>query len=693
MSSTPFDASHQGSMRALIGKVLPGADARHIAEAVAAGYGYGAHAAFLAAIRAVEAGGPAPAADFDPDRVVDRLYDLGEAIGRQDQALRFLLGAMADGPRSGPPPKQEAPDEAHARQCLRAGLVFSQAGRWANAGAALGDAMSAAPDSLKAEIVAALDVAAAHSEAAAANLALALLSADGVPRDVGRAQALLEALVRSDTMEMRAHAHNWLAHIAAGKFGGDSTPEVALLHFEQAAIAGHGEAAFNAALIHDEGKGMPASVGKARDLYRRGVELGHVPSMTNLAIKVMQHDPEEAMDLFEHAAAAGDGKAEALLQAITESDMDMAGGLEDDEEDIGPLPAPVRVVPSGTRRPKALAAALREGIGASTKEAEEMVAFMLGFGSWRELTRAAQKLEADLPDEDCGAEEVGCRRTYQAHVLASCSNMGPVAASIAVEALRPSAKSARPGLEPGTLAHMRAASDAYADEDVDGLDEPDLDEEVTDALGSLMAGAGIDPGDVSPDLAETLRRLLPIQPGVWLGIMQAHLGWTFTDVRAHANRDGTQVAVAVGGGQRRMPVIMAAGIHIPGEPGSEQVNGLKARIAAQHPAGAVLIFNNPTGWLPKHRRGGLVYGGLLWSDGAWSDFVLRPQGGLDDALAQRGRNIAHPDTDTVKALGLTDARGLLRSLAACLAGLEPDEVVIDLLKTPNGWVVPLLMPP
>jgi len=229
MSSTPFDADHQDSMRALIGKVLPGADAQHIAEAVAAGYG--THAAFLAAIRAVEAGGPAPAPDFDPDRLVARLQELGEAIGRQDEALRFLLGAMADGPRSGPPPKQEVLDEARARQCLRAGLLFSQAGCWPDAGSVLGDAMSAAPDSLKAEIVAAMEVVAAHSEVAAANLALALLSAGGVPRDVGRAQALLEPLVRSDTMELRAHAHNWLAHIAAGKFGGDDTPEVALFHF------------------------------------------------------------------------------------------------------------------------------------------------------------------------------------------------------------------------------------------------------------------------------------------------------------------------------------------------------------------------------------------------------------------------------------------------------------------------------
>ncbi len=209
--------------------------------------------------------------------------------------------------------------------------------------------------------------------------------------------------------------------------------------------------------MHDEGKGVPASESKARDLYRRGVELGHVPSVTNLAIKVMEHDPGEAVDLFEQAAAASDGKAGALLQAITESGMAraVAGDLDDEDEDFDPAPSPVRVVPSGTWRPNALAAALREGTGAPSKEAEEITAFMLGFGRWRRLARTATKGKADRPDKECGAEEVERRRAYQAYVLTSCSDMGPVAACIAVEALQPMAKAGRPVLDSDTLARMR----------------------------------------------------------------------------------------------------------------------------------------------------------------------------------------------------------------------------------------------
>ena len=51
MPSTPFDAAHQKSLRALIGKVLPDARAQHIAEAVAAGYGYRTHKTFLGVVQ------------------------------------------------------------------------------------------------------------------------------------------------------------------------------------------------------------------------------------------------------------------------------------------------------------------------------------------------------------------------------------------------------------------------------------------------------------------------------------------------------------------------------------------------------------------------------------------------------------------------------------------------------------------
>lgn len=127
---------------------------------------------------------------------------------------------------------------------------------------------------------------------------------------------------------------------------------------------------------------------------------------------------------------------------------------------------------------------------------------------------------------------------------------------------------------------------------------------------------------------------------------------------------------------------------ISGDCTDKQVARLKTDIETAHPAGAVLVFNKPAGWLPEQGGGGLVYGGLLWSDDAWSDFVLRSGGGLDDALAQRGRNLAHPDARTGAELGFANALAILHSLAAYLAGLEPDEADVRFLRLPNGWLLP-----
>lgn len=471
-------------------------------------------------------------------------------------------------------------------------------------------------------------------------------------------------------------------------------------HFEQAARAGHGEAAFNAGLMHDEGTGVPPSKGRACDFYRRGVELGHVPSMTNLVAKIIKHDFGAAMDLCERAATAGDGKAAALLQALTEPGMAIAvkDGLPPDED--GDVPPLVRVAPSGIGRPQTIAAALREGLQAPRKEAEEITAYMLGFGSWRELARAARKGKADPPDEECGPEDVRRRRAYQAHMLALCVDMGPAAAGIAVEALMPTAKAPPPALDAPTLARMQAASylhaDAQAGEDLDeeGDEDWSLDDDgdLTDAANILADMLGAGPKGCPMDLIDSLRCMHPIQPEVWLGMMEEHLGWAFSDVDEDAERDGDQVAVAVGSGRRRFPVLMSAVTYIPGDLRDKHVARLKAHIGAAHPAGAVLMFNRPVGWPPEQGPGGLLYGGLLWWNKAWSDFVLRPGAGLDDALGQRGRDLAHPGAQTVAEFGFAGALGFLHSLAAYLEGLEPDEADVRLLRSDSDWLMPFATP-
>lgn len=522
----------------IIGKVLPDADTQHIAEAVAAGYGYRTHRAFMKAIRAVKAGGPVRVHDFDTGRLIDRSQALGEAVGKQEEALRFLLTVMADSPRSGPPPEQDAPDEAEARRYLRTARLYMGVGLWHDAGTIFGTALGVAPASLKGEVAAALEQAAPHAEIAATNFALALIFAHGVARDLVRAGVLLERLTRGQNLEVCGYAYNWLGHIASGRLGGSPAPAVAVAHFEQAARLGYGEAAFNAGLLYESGTRVPPSADKACELYRRGVEFGDVQSMTNLACTIVGQHHDQGIDLLERAAVAGNEKASGLLQAIVESGMAAAFGDSLALKEDGPAPLPVRVVSSGSRRPKAIAVALRKVFGAPADDMEKILAFMLGFGSWRELVRAAANGKADPPDEEWGAVEVLRRRTYQAQVLAKCSDMGPVAASIAVDALQPTANAGRPVLDHATLARMCAALEEYAETlDDEDLDDDDVLDDIEDfeaanelaaALGSVMEAAGIDPQYDPMNLLDVLPFMHPIQPDVWLGLMEEHLGWVFT---------------------------------------------------------------------------------------------------------------------------------------------------------------------
>ncbi len=147
-------------------------------------------------------------------------------------------------------------------------------------------------------------------------------------------------------------------------------------------------------------------------------------------------------------------------------------------------------------------------------------------------------------------------------MLTLCVDMGPAAAGIAVETLKPTAKAPSPALDAPTLARMQAASYLYADaqageEDGEGWTSDD-DGDLTDAADILADMLGAGPEGDPMGLMDSLRCAHPIQPEVWLGMMEEHLGWAFSDIDEDAERDGDQVATAVGSGRRRMPVLMSA---------------------------------------------------------------------------------------------------------------------------------------
>ncbi len=61
---------------------------------------------------------------------------------------------------------------------------------------------------------------------------------------------------------------------------------------------------------------------------------------------------------------------------------------------------------------------------------------------------------------------------------------------------------------------------------------------------------------------------------------------------------------------------------------------------------------------------------------------------LDDALAQRGRDLAHPDAHTMAELGFAATPGVLHSLASYLDGLKPDEADVRFLRSERDGCCP-----
>lgn len=154
---------------------------------------------------------------------------------------------------------------------------------------------------------------------------------------------------------------------------------------------------------------------------------------------------------------------------------------------------------------------------------------------------------------------------------------------------------------PNAIAAALQKGAQVSSKEAEVLDEAD---DVAASLGRMVEAAGADPQGDTLSMLDAPRRVHPIQPGMWLGLMEEHFGWVFADVDEDAEEDGKQVAVGIGG--QRVPVIKSAVACIPGDLSDGQVARLRADIGAAHPAGAVLLFDWPTGWLPERGGDGLV---------------------------------------------------------------------------------------
>ncbi len=141
----------------------------------------------------------------------------------------------------------------------------------------------------------------AAPKAASANELAKLIEADegleGVMKDI-QAQAF------AGVPEAQ---HDLAAVYTAGHGGVVQDYERAAFWFEQAANGGVANAAYNLGVLHHQGLGMKANMGKAIDWYARAADLGHPEAQYNLGIAYIEgigvpYDPVKATKYFKNAA-------------------------------------------------------------------------------------------------------------------------------------------------------------------------------------------------------------------------------------------------------------------------------------------------------------------------------------------------------------------------------------------------------
>jgi tetratricopeptide (TPR) repeat protein len=616
--------------------------------------------------------------------------------------------------------------------------TLMRSGRWDDAVDALNAILAKGKTAAKAKALELLEKCAEHSTYAATTLALALLRGDSGQTDLDRGVALLREVLQNDDETMHHAAHFFLAYYYLGIFGGPSDAVAALGHFEEGGLRGNAESAYCAGLLLQNGmQNITPDIHRAMDNYARAADEDHPKALTNLALLVAQEeeDFETAMDLLEEAAELGDKRAkkamrllrkkeciatdEHLARATRENGVEGAPGgdakedeedfwqglwndldkdagsdedIEDDEpyDDPGPRgwrpgDPPVRILMKSVDRPRLVADAIRKRFGISKTEAENSTALIYGYGSWNELVQTTKSVKiADLEDEKADAETVLRRFGWQVHALQTAGGLDEFAAETAIRLLKPSAAEGTPSLD-------------KLDEAMGSRLFPISSNELTRRMADYLRGIGIDPGANPMAFLDSLRAAGPMRADVWIAFLEQHLGWTLEDTDPEAQDNGARFAVAVGPDGTRIPMFLSPIGYSPGDRADIQADKLKRRIRKTASL-AILMFNRPLVWIGRemetsdaHAKG-LLYGGLILRNGVWSDFVLRPGGGLVDALSQTGFPASEPTEDFIDRFGFEGADSFAMTIAAYQHDLDPTRVTGTLLSQPNGWAHVFVMP-
>lgn len=370
----------------------------------------------------------------------------------------------------------------------------------------------------------------------------------------------------------------------------------------------------------------------------------------------------DPFQLLTEAAAQGVEEAMAMLMDV--------GAVIGNNPDADDLMLPYIVTPDGMKRPKLIRDALVLEFDIRRIEAEEFTSHLFGYGEWATMMRDATDTTKKKGkfDEDLEPAELNERLRLLASVICSHVDMEDYVADIVVDLLKPTARSGRPSLK-------------RLGERIDSCMVPIGSRTISqgmDRINDLVGSGG--------DFERAMRTSSPARPDVWIDMLESHLGWKFDITDIEADADGAWIGRVTSSDERTFEVFISRASLTPGDRGDEHVFQMRKDIEAKT-RNAVLLFNKPLVHLPDPGKdAGVLFGGLLLDGGEWHEFVLRPGGGLDDAITQKLSIGEEMDPEVIAPFAFVGAGSLGRSIACYANDIDPAKETgyIPFGKI-NGW--------
>lgn len=323
------------------------------------------------------------------------------------------------------------------------------------------------------------------------------------------------------------------------------------------------------------------------------------------------------------------------------------------------------------KRPQQVKTALKNEFGLPDELASTITARMYGFPDMQKLEAVYNdpRVASGVPDEQAGLAVMADRQMTQAQVIFDCGLNNLAIAQLIASCLKPTGAMSRPSL--------RAMRERLFD------------------LMDISENVGFDLFSVGDDqtLANSMEAIRRI-PQVWLDFLAREIGWFVRPVDGMKTFLFRQVGETMASDGKVYPIFMTSFAHSPAMEASE-LDDLQRFVEEQSPRDrAVVLFSKPTcnTRIALEREDPslqLLYGGMALDGGEWWNFVLRPEAGFGDVLAQRGQfKRGRPSVRFAMKFGYENAIGNFVDLHKMVNnldddGLEEEEFLVT--EDAGGW--------